>query len=189
MIHRIRLAEPTLEYEDQVMTYRQKFLERGDSFDGCAGLEDTEDYRDWLDFEARLSRKYGADYVPSTVRLAIRTEDNKVVGIIDLRHRLTPFFMNFGGNIGYSVHPEERGKGYAGEMLGLMLEYCREQGFYKVLVTCDKENPASARTILSGGGVLENEIEDKAGLSKSGWIQRYWIVLEEGEREKGSSVS
>lgn len=178
MIHPIKLVEPTLEHEAQVMAYRQTFLERGESLDGCAGLEDTEDYRDWLDFESRLSRKYGADYVPSTVRLAVRKEDDKVVGIIDLRHRLTSFLMNYGGNIGYSVLPEERGKGYAGEMLRLTLEYCREQGFEKVLVTCDKENLASARTIISGGGVLENEVEDKEGLSKSGWIQRYWIFLE-----------
>lgn len=178
MRHRIKLAEPTLEYEDQVMAYRKAFLEGGESFDGCAGLEDTEDYRDWLDFEARLSEKYGANYVPSTVRLAVRTEDGKVVGIIDLRHSLSPFLRDYGGNIGYSVLPEERGKGYAGEMLRLMLEYCQERGLRKVLVTCDKENLPSVRTIVSGGGKLENEIEDKAGLSKSGWIQRYWIVLE-----------
>lgn len=177
MVHRIRLVEPTLEYETQVMAYRQTFLENGDSFDGCAGLEETEDYRDWLDFEGRLSRKYGADYVPSTVRLAVRVEDNKLVGIIDLRHSLTPFLMNYGGNIGYSVHPWERGKGYAKEMLGLMLEHCREQGFKRVLVTCDKENVPSVRTILANGGVLENEVEDGKELSKSGWIQRYWIFL------------
>lgn len=177
MTHRIKLVEPTLEYEDQVMAYRKKFLEKGDSFDGCAGLEETEQYPDWLDFKSRLSRKYGADYVLSTVRLAVREEDNKVVGIIDLRHRLTPFLRNFGGNIGYSVLPEERGKGYAKQMLGLMLEHCREQGFQKVLVTCDPGNLPSARTIISNGGVLEDEIEDKAGLSKSGWIQRYWIAL------------
>lgn len=177
MTHRLKLVEPTLEYEAQVMNCRKAFLERGERFDGCAGLEDIEDYRDWLDFEARLSRKYSADYVSSTVRLAVRTEDNKLVGIIDLRHRLTPFLRNFGGNIGYSVLPDERGKGYAGEMLGLMLGYCRELGFRKVLLTCDRENRPSARTILSGGGVLENEVEDKAGLSRSGWIQRYWIGL------------
>ena len=177
MTHRIKLVEPALEYEGQVMAYRKAFLESGDSFDGCAGLEETEDYRDWLDFEARLSRKYGADYVPSTVRLAVRKGDNKVVGIIDLRRRLTPFLERYGGNIGYSVLPGERGKGYAGEMLGLMLEHCRERGFQKVLVTCDRENLPSARTIVSHGGVLENEVEDKAGLGKSGWIRRYWIGL------------
>ena len=174
---RLELRAPTPEYEPQVMTYRQALLETGDSFDGCAGLEETEDYRDWLDFGGRLSRKYGSDYVPSTVRLAVRQEDNKVVGIIDFRHRLTPFLLRFGGNIGYSVLPGERGKGYAKEMLRQMLKECRTQGLEKVLVTCDKGNIPSARTILANGGVLENEVEDQAGLSRSGVIQRYWISL------------
>lgn len=179
MTSRIRLVEPAMEYEDQVMTYRRAFLQAGESFDGCAGLEETEDYRDWLDFEGRLSRKYGEGYTPSTVRLAVRQADGKVVGIIDLRHRLTPFLLRFGGNIGYSVLPQERGKGYAREMLRLMLEHCRELGMEKVLVTCDKENIPSARTILANGGVLENEIADEAGLSRSGVIRRYWITLTE----------
>jgi len=181
MPHRITLTEPDMEYEDQVMAYRKQFLQSGDSFDGCAGLEETEQYRDWLDFDGRLSRKYGADYVPSTVRLAVRTADDKVVGIIDFRHRLTPFLEQYGGNIGYSVLPGERGKGYAKEMLGLMLARCKEEGLKKVLVTCDTENIPSARTILANGGVLENEVADGAGLSKSGRIQRYWIDLDRKE--------
>lgn len=175
---RIRLMEPAPEHEAQVMAYREAFLRAGDSFDGCAGLEETDRYEDWLDFAGRLSRKYGADYVPSTVRLAVRQEDSRVVGIIDLRHRLTPFLLRFGGNIGYSVLPGERGKGYAGEMLRLMLEHCRALGMARVLVTCDRANTASARTILANGGVLENEVVDEAGLSRSGVIQRYWIGLE-----------
>lgn len=175
----LALRNPTMEYQPQVMTYKAAMLQNGDSFDGCAGLEETEDYRDWLDFEGRLSRKYGKNYVPSTVRLAVRREDNKVVGIIDFRHRLTPFLLRFGGNIGYSVLPGERGRGYAKEMLHQMLKECRTQGLEKVLVTCDKGNVPSARTILANGGVLENEVEDQVGLSKSGRIQRYWIPLTE----------
>lgn len=181
MSPKLQLRAPAPEYEPQVMSYRQALLETGDSFDGCAGLEETENYKDWLDFEGRLSRKYGADYVPSTVRLAVRQEDDKAVGIIDLRHRLSPFLERYGGNIGYSVLPGERGKGYATEMLRLMLTHCRELGMERVLVTCDKENIPSARTILANGGVLENEVADEAGLSKSGRIQRYWIPLTEEE--------
>lgn len=57
-------------------------------------------------------------------------------------------------------------------MLGLMLDVCREYGETKVLLTCDKDNEASRRTILKNGGVLENEVSDEDGI-----IQRYWITL------------
>lgn len=46
-------------------------------------------------------------------------------------------------------------------------------GLTRVLVTCDRENIASSRTILKNGGVLENEIPDGDRIK-----QRYWIGLE-----------
>lgn len=172
---KLKLVIPTKEHEEQVMLYKEEFLKNNDSFDGCAGLEEVQTYDEWLDFDRRLKNKYGNDYVPSNVYLCIRKKDNKLVGIIDLRKRLSEFLLNYGGNIGYSVLPSERRKGYAKEMLKLMLDKCKELGINKVLVTCDKENIASAKTIIGNGGVLENEVEDTVSLSESGIIQRYWI--------------
>lgn len=62
-------------------------------------------------------------------------------------------------------------------MLRLMLIKCREYGKKRVLLTCDKDNIASAKTMLANGAVLENEVLDEINLSKSGIIQRYWIEL------------
>ena len=173
----LKLVRPELKYADQVMRYKEDMAANNDSFDGCAGLEDVETFSEWIDFENRLRKKYGEGYVPSEVFLAVRVDDDKVVGIIDYRHPLTPFLMQYGGNIGYSILPSERRKGYASEMLRLMLDICIAYGEKRVLLTCDKDNDASRLTIIKNGGKLENEIIDDVGLGQCGIIQRYWITL------------
>ncbi len=62
-------------------------------------------------------------------------------------------------------------------MLKLMLSVCREFGESRILLTCDKTNNASRQTIVKNGGILENEVNDEVGLSKSGIIQQYWITF------------
>jgi len=54
----------------------------------------------------------------------------------------------------------------------LTLSKARERGIGDVLVTCDKANVASARTILKNGGQLDSEEFDS---EKGDFKQRYWI--------------
>jgi len=59
-------------------------------------------------------------------------------------------------------------------MLKQALEICRDQlKIDRVLVTCDKDNISSSRTIIKGGGILENEIKD----DEDNVFCRYWIKL------------
>jgi predicted acetyltransferase len=173
----IYLARPAMEYAERVMDFREEMLRSGEGFDGCAGLQDCATFGEWTDFETRLRAKYGAGYVPSDVFLAVRVSDGRVVGIIDFRHPLSDFLLRYGGSIGYTVRPTERCRGYATRMLGLLLPFCRAAGEPRVLVTCDRDNEASRRTIIANGGVMENEVPDDPGLGESGFIQRYWIDL------------
>ena len=110
--------------------------------------------------------------VPETLFLTVRTEDDCLVGMIDIRHRLNEYLMLFGGHIGYSVRPTERRKGYAKEQLRLALPYCKQIGIEKALITCYKDNIGSAKTIQANGGVLENELPEEGRIT-----QRYWITL------------
>jgi predicted acetyltransferase len=95
-------------------------------------------------------------------------EGEEVVGFLAIRHRLDDWLLAEGGHIGYSIRPSRRRQGHASRALGLALERSRELGIERALVTCDDDNLASARTIESQGGVLEDVRKGK---------RRYWITL------------
>ena len=66
----------------------------------------------------------------------------------------------YGGHVGYSIRPTERGKGYNKINLYLGLKICKEYGIDKVLMDANKENPASWRTMEALGGINIREFFD-----------------------------
>lgn len=176
-MNELELILPNERYAEQVMSYKEEMLENNDTLDGCEGLEEVKSYAEWADFEGRLKAKYKQGYVPSQVYLAINKTEDRLVGIIDIRYTLTDYLYNYGGNIGYSVRPSERRRGWAKQMLEHALEKTKQYGLKRVLVTCDADNEASRRTILANGGVLENEVEAADGQGNLQLVQRYWIEL------------
>ena len=174
---RLKLIRPVEEYANQVMDYKREMLENNEVLHGCVGLERINDFGEWVDFKNRLKREYGSRYVPSEVFLAVRIEDNKLIGITDYRYPLTKFLYKNSGHIGYSIRPSERNKGYGSEMLKLLLPICKSFGEEKVLILCDSYNIASSKVIENNGGILEKEIAE--GLTEEDYIDtcRYWIYL------------
>lgn len=75
--------------------------------------------------------------------------NNKIVGRIVLRHSLNEELKVFGGNISYEVRPGFRQRGYATEMLRLILQTPKAKELKKVLLTCAPNNIGSNKTILS----------------------------------------
>ncbi len=173
----IQLFKPTLAYADDILAFRREVeaADDADSFAGCSSLQKCASAEEWLEL---LEKRKNPATVPegsvsSDAYLAVRRTDNRIVGMIDLRHHIDhPILGLWGGHMGYTVRPDERGKGYAAEMLRLNLENCRLRGMDKILLTCSRENPASERTILANGGVFEKEI-----CVNGEYIKRYWILL------------
>lgn len=178
----IELIEPTIEYADDIWQFRQEVLEidadKESQFAGCMLLDTCSSADEWIEMcQLRKSentcKQTGAD-VPSHTYLAIRKTDNKIVGIIDLRHHINhPILSTWGGHCGYTVRPSERGHGYAKEMLRLNIQNAKKLGLEKILVTCYAYNTASEKTILSNGGIFEKTIEVDGTK-----IKRHWIEIE-----------
>ena len=181
----VELATPHLRFHRSYLDAVDEFLVMGedqhsgllslppdDTFEGIrftrASLEDRGDFRRLVDYlvdDALPDSPRPAGWVPCTRRWMAR--GNEYLGTINLRHSLDhPTLRDEGGHIGYAVRPSARRQGIATDALRQMVGLAGSMGISRVLVTCDLDNIASARTIEAGGGVYEGDLNGK---------RRYWI--------------
>lgn len=170
---KIHLRQPEAFDREQVMAYRKEFLAIDSRMDGTCALNEYDDFDAWLANVRRYSspETTPAGKVPSTQYLAL-DENEHLVGMVNLRHCLNDYLLEFGGHIGYSVRPADRKNGYAIQMLKLALDEAKALGIDRVRIACDRYNIASAKTIQANGGVLDGERYDP---QDSTLTQRYWI--------------
>jgi predicted acetyltransferase len=168
----LTLVKPSTEYADEIRTYRQEFLDAGETNYGGAIYEDVDA---WIE-QCRLMEDSATVPVPGWVEadyyMMVREGDIRVLGMINFRHFLNDHLAEIGGHIGYHVRPSERDRGYAKAMLALCLQKCTEFGLDRVLITCTNDNVASRQVILANGGVFDRTTKD-GDLT----LERYWIDL------------
>lgn len=173
------LIEPSDEYRDEYLDMIIEWTEAGERMIPFVLRYDPSDFDCFL---AKLSElKVGTSLDHLTVNSStfwLVRSDRKVLGAVNIRHELNDFLLERGGHIGYGIRPSERKKGYAAMLLSLALEQAQTLGIRNVLVTCDKDNIASAKTIIANGGILESEV-----IAEGIPIQRYWIENETCEQE------
>lgn len=130
-----------------------------DRYEGIRNFEKLKnlDFELWL--EEQISNENDENlpeyFSPQTVYLAVNERDN-ILGMTTLRWKEVPTLVKYGGYIGYSVRPSQRGNGYAKEMLSLSLEKMWEQGRSRVLVCCKDFNIPSKKTIEALGGKYDS---------------------------------
>ena len=170
---KLHLRQPEASDREQVMAYREEFLAIDSRMDGTCALDQYDDFDAWLANVRAYSapETTPAGKVPATQYLAL-DENEHLVGMVNLRHCLNDYLLEFGGHIGYSVRPADRKNGYAIQMLRLALDEAKALGLDRVRIACDRYNIASAKTIQANGGVLDGERYDPQDGTLT---QRYWI--------------
>ena len=75
----IRLIKPTMEYAEDIMKYRQEFLDSGDSLDGCGNLKMCLSADEWIRTIDILENEETCpeDRVSSNTFIAVRTADKR----------------------------------------------------------------------------------------------------------------
>ena len=152
----ITLKRPTKEYESEALAFKREFIENGETtINGSELLDQMDSYDEWLkSVTDNISPdRVNPEGVVTDTYFAFDEDDN-IVGIIDLRHELNDFLKDF-GNSGYSVRPSQRRKGYATEMLKLILERARQIGMDRLQLSVEPTNEASVKTITKNGGKYE----------------------------------
>ena len=154
---------------EQILNYKEEFLLNNEIIHGAANMTSLS-IPEWVQFTENTKNKESVTPGFVTAHTFFALDNNKIVGIINARHELNDYLLNFGGHIGYSVRKSERRKGYAKAMLSYTVDFLFSLGLEKILITCDKENIASKRTIESCDGILENEVIEESRITL-----RYWI--------------
>jgi len=173
----MRLIRPAMTYASEIMAYRTESLEVDPEIPGSSELPDFESPAEWIAHCESLtdSATLPPDHVEADEWMMV-DDDSRIAGVINIRHHIDhPYLAEWGGHIGYSIRPGERGRGYAKVQLTLALDKCRDLGLDRVLLTCDLGNEPSRRTILSCGGVFERMTV--IGPEHPGPMERYWITL------------
>ena len=154
---------PGIDRKEDALAYIREFHEYKSDINGTGGLDRyLDDYEGWLEkLNADYARVPDEERVPARTYFLVRESDGRIVGMINIRLAMNERLRNFGGHIGYSIRPTERGKGYNKINLYLALKVCDKYGIDTVLMDADLANPASWKTMEALGGVRVRTYEDE----------------------------
>lgn len=169
----VYLRELSLNDGEKELEFMRNLPKKERGFENPSDPDDLiniETFKEWLGKKSNeakgLDLKEG--YVPQTIYWIML--GNEVVGIGKLRHYLNDHLLQHGGNIGYGVSNEYRGKGIATKALALILKEAEKYDQDEVLLTTDEDNVGSRKVIENNNGVLK-KIENGSCY--------YWIKIKD----------
>lgn len=183
-MEKFKLVSPTLERREEAFEFMSEFYKYDSDIHGVGGLNRyLDNYEAWLKkLEDDRNRIPNEEKVPAETFFLIRENDNKIIGMVNIRLALNERLRKVNGNIGYCIRPTERQKGYNKINLYLALLVCQKHGLKEVMLDCDKNNLGSAKTIQALCGKLEKEYYDEETYKCI--VQTYWINVDEAINAK-----
>ncbi|MDR0461675.1 MAG: GNAT family N-acetyltransferase [Nitrososphaerota archaeon] len=172
----IDLQIPTIHHKAEAENFKNEFFEAQEQVINGSALLDQMDYEPWLIniTNNRQENTIKSGWVVSDTFFAVNKLDNRIIGIIDIRHNLNnDALKKYFGHIGYAVRPSERKKGYATKILKMGLEYAKTLHIEKVMLSCYTDNTASIKTIERCNGKLTETKPYTDGKP----LNTYWIKL------------
>lgn len=120
-----------------------------------------EQYKEWLVLMDNWSKgkQLKEGYVPQTIFWLY--DDDIPLGIGKIRHKLTEDSRRFGGNIGYAISKEYRGKGFATFFLSKLIEETNKLNITEKILTVEKYNYPSKKVIEKNGGIVIEENNER----------------------------
>lgn len=176
---KLKLIKPSIENKEQVLEAVQEFFDDNSNLYGVSSLKKyLDDYEWWLKLLDDREKIETVDegHVPSKQFLLLRESDNRLLWFINIRLELNDELLEHWWHIWYAIRPSERKKNFATAQLFSILPIYENMWVEKILLTCDKVNIWSAKTIQKCGWMLENEVVDPTDWEL---IQRYWIDVAE----------
>ncbi|MFD0695125.1 GNAT family N-acetyltransferase [Paenibacillus sp. GCM10027628] len=104
MASSVRLVKPSIELEQAYLSFYEEWIQSSENIVPWVVEENQKDFsayvRFLLDGEKEELVKDG--WVPHSTYWLLHNE-GKIVGAVNIRHRLTPYLLERGGHIGYGM--------------------------------------------------------------------------------------
>ena len=152
----------TSEKKEDIIEYILEFYKYNSMINGVGRLQDfinneKNEFEVWFE---KIKNEEKNKEIPKICYLCIRKNDNKLIGMANIR--MTKNLHDYPyGNVGYSIRPTERNKGYGKVQFYLALKEMKKNEIDICQMNCEKNNEESKKIIKSFGGKFEYSIENQ----------------------------